>query len=93
MKVGILGGGVSGLSAAHYLLKNKKVTGIAVFEASNRYVRRILQVQKYIISKKLIKIYSWVEFCKSCTFNCYGQMMIEINHFQMMFNIVGWVVG
>ena len=56
MKVGILGGGVSGLSAAHYLLKNKKVTGIAVFEASNRYVRRILQVQKYIISKKLIKI-------------------------------------
>ena len=51
MKVGILGGGVSGLSAAHYLLKNKKVTDIAVFEASNRYVRRILQVQKYIISK------------------------------------------
>ena len=50
MKVGILGGGVSGLSAAHYLLKNKKVTGIVVFEASNRYVRRILQVQKYIIS-------------------------------------------
>ena len=72
MKVGILGGGVSGLSAAHYLLKNKKVTGIAVFEASNRYVRRILQVKIYIISKKLIKIYSWVDFCNSYTFNCCG---------------------
>ena len=39
MKVGILGGGVSGLGAAHYLLKNKKVTRIAVFEASKRYLR------------------------------------------------------
>ena len=38
MNVGILGGGVSGLAAAHYLLKQSKVTGITVLEASNRYV-------------------------------------------------------
>ena len=36
MNVTILGGGISGLAAAHYLLKKPNINRIIVIEASNR---------------------------------------------------------
>ena len=37
MHIGVVGGGVSGLAAAHYLLKQSKASRIVILEASNRY--------------------------------------------------------
>ena len=38
MKVSVVGGGISGLTAAYYLSKLPKVSSITVYEASQRYL-------------------------------------------------------
>ena len=51
MKVSVIGGGISGLTAAYYLSKLPKVTSITVYEASQRQFFTSLpdQVSFYIV--------------------------------------------
>ena len=53
MKVSVIGGGISGLTAAYYLSKLPKVTSVTVYEATQRQFFTSLpdQVSFYILLK------------------------------------------